>query len=342
MPVHGAADLPTVHVDSYSAELRDGGDALGSRANKQAFCAILDDWRERLDKTGADPLGDLATDELSKKKLEKLLSSDDLEAAGLILGAIEEFAQELARVIGRFLRLKSWTGTQRIAIGGGFRRSRIGELAIGRAAVLTKAAGHKIDLVPIHHHVDEAGLIGAIHLAPNWIFAGHDAILAADIGGTNIRCGVVTVSAGKKNAPADGEVRLFEKWRHIDVKPSRAQAVDHLIETLSRLSAQARKEKLKLAPFVGLGCPGVIEEDGTLKSGGENLPGNWESSRFNLASTIRAGLSEIEGEKPMVMVHNDAVIQGLSQLPFMQDIKQWGILTIGTGLGNARFTNLSD
>ena len=38
-------------------------------------------------------------------------------------------------------------------------------------------------------------------------------------------------------------------------------------------------------------------------------------------------------------MHNDAVVQGLSALPFMQDIRHWGVLTIGTGLGNARFTN---
>jgi hypothetical protein len=32
------------------------------------------------------------------------------------------------------------------------------------------------------------------------------------------------------------------------------------------------------------------------------------------------------------------VVQGLSELPFMSDYTRWGILTIGTGLGNARFT----
>ena len=26
-------------------------------------------------------------------------------------------------------------------------------------------------------------------------------------------------------------------------------------------------------------------------------------------------------------------------MPFMQDVDRWGVLTIGTGLGNARFTN---
>jgi hypothetical protein len=43
----------------------------------------------------------------------------------------------------------------------------------------------------------------------------------------------------------------------------------------------------------------------------------------------------------MVLIHNDAVVQGLSEVPFMQHAKHWGILTIGTGLGNARFTNHS-
>ncbi len=38
-------------------------------------------------------------------------------------------------------------------------------------------------------------------------------------------------------------------------------------------------------------------------------------------------------------MHNDAVVQGLSEACFMRDVAQWGILTVGTGLGNAHFTN---
>ena len=38
-------------------------------------------------------------------------------------------------------------------------------------------------------------------------------------------------------------------------------------------------------------------------------------------------------------MHNDAVVQGLSEVPSMADVERWGVLTIGTGLGNARFTN---
>jgi hypothetical protein len=39
----------------------------------------------------------------------------------------------------------------------------------------------------------------------------------------------------------------------------------------------------------------------------------------------------------MVVMHNDAVVQGLSELPYVE-AKRWGVLTIGTGLGNARFS----
>jgi hypothetical protein len=38
-------------------------------------------------------------------------------------------------------------------------------------------------------------------------------------------------------------------------------------------------------------------------------------------------------------MHNDAIVQGLSEVPFMRDVARWGVLTMGTGLGNARFTN---
>ncbi len=40
-------------------------------------------------------------------------------------------------------------------------------------------------------------------------------------------------------------------------------------------------------------------------------------------------------------MHNDAIVQGLSEVPFQKDVERWGVLTIGTGLGNARFTNRS-
>jgi hypothetical protein len=83
----------------------------------------------------------------------------------------------------------------------------------------------------------------------------------------------------------------------------------------------------------------VINEDGSIAKGAQNLPGNWESSKFNLPASLIEGIPEIGDHDTAVLMHNDGVAQGLSEVPFMQDVDHWGVLTIGTGLGNARFTN---
>ena len=54
---------------------------------------------------------------------------------------------------------------------------------------------------------------------------------------------------------------------------------------------------------------------------------------------LRDAIPEIGGHETVVVMHNDAVVQGLSELPWMQDVRHWGVMTIGTGLGNAHFTN---
>jgi len=72
---------------------------------------------------------------------------------------------------------------------------------------------------------------------------------------------------------------------------------------------------------------------------GQNLPGNWESSKFNLPANLAEAIPQIGEHDMAIVMHNDGVVQGLSEVPFMQDVKRWGVLTIGTGLGNARFTN---
>jgi predicted NBD/HSP70 family sugar kinase len=330
-----------VVLDSYNVELRDKEGFIGDRASNRAFRAILDDWRERLRQVGEDPLGETSSLEISKKKLDKLLIEGDPEAAGVIHGAIEDIAQELATVTRRFLRLKGWRDTERIAVGGGLRESRIGELAIGRASVLLKADGIDIDLVPIRHHPDEAGLVGAAHLAPAWMFSGHDSLVAVDIGGTNIRAGIVVTNQRKAPDLSKAEVWKRELWRHRDddPPPSREDAVERLAGMLADLLARAGKADLAVAPFVGVGCPGIIQEDGSIDRGGQNLPGNWESSRFNLPRALCEAVPRIEGHETMVVMHNDAVVQGLSEVPFMRNVARWGVLTIGTGLGNARFTN---
>src|SRR5262245_50530214 len=189
-PVHGAHALPEVVLKSDKLELQEAEAFTGGRASGRAFRALLDELRAQVSEAAKDPLGKKPTKDLSKKQLDKILVDGDPNAAGVIQGAIEEFAKQLAGVVRRYLRLKAWRDTERIAVGGGIRQSRVGELIIGRAAVILKTEHVEVDVRPIRSHPDEAGLIGCAHLAPGWLYKGFDGLLAVDIGGSNIRCGV--------------------------------------------------------------------------------------------------------------------------------------------------------
>jgi predicted NBD/HSP70 family sugar kinase len=216
----------------------------------------------------------------------------------------------------------------------------VGEVVIGRTAVILKADKIDIELIPIHNDPDEAGLIGAVHLAPAWMFKAFDAILGVDIGGTNIRAGVLQLNL--KSAPDLSKTKVwkFALWRHGDEEGvKREHAVESLAEMLTGLIAAANKKGMKLAPFIGIGCPGIINKDGSIDRGAQNLPGNWESRKFNLPSVLHSLIPTIGDEETSIVMHNDAVVQGLSELPHMTDVERWGVFTIGTGLGNARFTN---
>jgi ROK family len=335
---HGGRVLPAVTVDTYNEELRDAEGFVGDRASGRAFRAILDDCREKLRGQGEDPFGDTPTREISKSKLDAYLAGADPIAAGLVHTAVEEFAQELAIVVRRFLRLKDWAGTERIVIGGGLSSSHMGQLAMGRASVILAGESITVDLKTITNNPDKAGLIGAAQLAPTWVLEGHDAIMAADIGGTNLRIGVVDLKLKKGDVSKAGVWKLLH-WRHRNDKPTRDAAIDRMAKMAMELMEAAADGKLKLAPFFGIGCPGLIDQNGVIQQGGQNLPGNWEGDNFNLAQELAQRLPRIHGHEPLIVIHNDAVVQGLSEVPNMQDVRHWGVFTIGTGLGNARFTN---
>jgi predicted NBD/HSP70 family sugar kinase len=343
LPIHGAPTLPSVKVDSYNVEIEDQEGFVGDKASKQAFWDLLDKWRKPLSDLGQDPLGEKLSEEIGKKRLAELLSDGEARAAGIVLSAVEEFAQQLALVIRRFMRLKDWRDTECLVIGGGFSASRIAELAMARAELLLKAEDVAIDLLTIRNPPDEAGLLGAAHLLPAWMLTGADAILAVDVGGTNIRTGIVELNLDKASDMSKAKILKSEIWRHSDEEGvKRDDAIDRLVEMLKDLVDHAEEEKLVLAPMIGIGCPGIIEEDGSIARGAQNLPGNWESSRFNLPKRLVEALPRIGDHDTLIVMHNDAVVQGLSELPNMQKRTRWGTLTIGTGLGNARFTNRKD
>jgi hypothetical protein len=298
----------------------------------------MDKWRKPLKELDLDPFGKQASADISKDKLTKLLGGDDHEKAGFVQSVVEDYAQQLAAIIRRFLALKEWRGTERIVIGGGFQASQVGKIAVGRALLILRDEKIKVEIDLIKNDSDHAGLIGSAYLLPPWMFKGHDAFLAVDIGGTNMRAGVVTFTSGKSSPFADLAVVKLDLWRHAEEETKRDDAADRIVGMLNDLADWSKKKGLKLVPVIGVGCPGRIDPAGAIERGAQNLPGNWESSRFNLSDYLRTQIPKIDGEETLVIMHNDAVIQGLSDYPQSRGYKRWAVLTIGTGLGNARFT----
>ena len=227
---HGADQLSRVIVDAYNAELRSADGFVGDRASKRAFQAILDDWRERVQpgRRGSArrnaQRGDqqeAARQGAGRRRRRKPPASSTAPS--------RSSRRSSPAVIRRFLRLKDWKDTERIVVGGGLRQSRIGELAIGRTAVHPEGrAATRSSCSPIRQHPDHAGLIGSVHLVPSWILAGHDSILAVDIGGSNIRAGIVELRLQEEAGPLRGRGRplraLAPSRRRAEARGRRASA----------------------------------------------------------------------------------------------------------------------
>ena len=335
--LHGAARLPALDVDGYGLRLPDpGGDGfLGDRASSTAFRAMLDGARER-HLHGRDPFGAKPARELGKDEIDLVLVGGSADAAHAVHLAVEEYARQLCYVVQVFLAQPQWAGVERIVMGGGFPEHETGALALRRAMCLLDLADTGVTLHPLRHDPDEAGLLGWAPLLPEDA-RGYDAFLAVDVGGSNIRCGIVRHRLHKD--AHGGKARVLEslKWRHADDAPDRAEAVSRTAAMLNGLAAFARTLDLRLAPFVGIACPGHVEPDGSLSSGAQNLPGDWERP-FHLPQALSSHLDAIDGTAPHVVMHNDAVVQGLSELRHMRKARRWAVLTIGTGLGNAAYT----
>jgi hypothetical protein len=338
--VHGARELPLVTVEGYSLQLRDQDGFLGDGASQTAFRELLQRARKERPKGTPDPFGRKLSRNFTKKELDAILADDEPPAAAAMLrDVIQTFAIELAHVTRQFLREPSWKGVERVVIGGGFPESDVGERAILQASVILRSQRIHVPLGRLSHEVDDGGLIGWVHLVPPTMLRHHDAILAVDIGGTNLRCGIVKLRRKRAEDLSRAKVLERRKWRHADDKPTRSALVDRLASMLQELVDHCDEEGLSLAPFIGIACPGQIRQDGSIARGTQNLPGDWESDTFHLPSELQKKLPTVGGIPTMVRLHNDAVVQGLSELPLMRDVRRWAILTIGTGLGNVSYAN---
>lgn len=336
---HGATHLPGLSVDNYNLAIRDpqGEGFLGDRASHTAFRALLDHARKH-QRTGKDPFGRKPSADVGKKNIDLVMVGGDPDAAHLVHVAVEEYAQRLAGVIRVFLAQPEWDGVEGIVLGGGMPESRFGGLAIRRAARQLKDARIGVDLHVLQHDADEGGLLGWVQLLPDAVREDHDAFLAVDVGGTNLRCGIVEHRLDRADDGSKARLAEHMQWRHADDDPDRGEAIARLAGMLNGLNAQARTLGIRLAPFVGVACPGHIQADGGIPQGAQNLPGDWETP-FNLPRELRRRLDRIGGRQPSVVLHNDAVVQGLSERRRMRKRRRWGVMTIGTGLGNASYTN---
>lgn len=341
LPTHGVAQLPGLRIDVYGTDLPAADGQFGDRASARAFDAILLEWRQRLRRNGGrDPFGEVPPEEVGRDVLDAALTGGAPEVAGLVHGAIEDFARNLASVIRRFLALPGWQGTQRMLVGGGFRSGRIGDIALGRAGVLLRAEGIAVSVAPIRHGAEEAGLIGATRLVPERFLAGADAVLAVDLGGASFRAGLVLPRLGVAPDLAAAGVWKSRSWRAGQPHPDGVTALRHLAVLMSDLAAEAAAVGLALPPVTPLVLPGVVQSDGRISDAAATLPGEWQEEEFHLPSALSQAVTFADGTQPTVLLHNDAVAQGLSEASFQRDVARWGVLTIGPALGSARFTNL--
>src|SRR5688572_21171738 len=189
---HGATHLPGLSIDNYNLAIRDpdGAGFLGDRASQTAFRDLLDHARKH-HRTGKDPFGKRLSADIGKKDIDLVMVGGDPDAAHLVHVAVEEYAQRLAGVIRVFLMQSEWEGVEGILLGGGMPESKFGGLAIRRAARQLKEGRIGVDLHVLQHDPDEGGLLGWVHLLPDAMREDHDAFLAVDVGGTNLRCGIV-------------------------------------------------------------------------------------------------------------------------------------------------------
>ena len=83
---------------------------------------------------------------------------------------------------------------------------------------------------------------------------------------------------------------------------------------LEAMIKSAKKEGLRVAPFIGIGCPGRIEEDGSIDAARRTCR-ELGKQPLQSADSLREAIPEIGEDDTVIVMHNDAVVQGLSEVP---------------------------
>ena len=344
LPAATARADPAVGRDAWTTTTPSSAPATASSATRRAAAPSrrsstigAPSWRTRTRTRSAKRRPTRSTAASSTRCWRKAIG----RPAGLVHGVVEEFAQSLADVAGRLLDEPAWHGTERMVVGGGMRASRVGELAIGRASMLLKGEDRRqVDLVPIRHDPDEAGLIGGAHLAP----AGVPWRPRGPAGGGHRR----HQHAGRRGPPRAGRgagpvrrLRLGVRGVAPREGAARAGGGDRAPSRhAARAGGQGGEARAPPRALHRRRLSRPHQRRRVHRARRAEPAGRLGRRRVQPAATASAtGLPRIGGRDTVVVVHNDAVVQGLSQAPWMRDVRHWAVLTIGTGLGNASFTN---
>ena len=105
--VQGARELPRVIIEGYGQDVRTKDGYFGDLASNPAFRQLVKDLRGALSEGGGDPIENEPA-ELTRRRIDKLLKEGDAPSVGVIVSAVEQFAQNLARVVKALCKLKNW------------------------------------------------------------------------------------------------------------------------------------------------------------------------------------------------------------------------------------------
>jgi len=167
------------------------------------------------------------------------------------------------------------------------------------------------------------------------MFEAHDAILAVDIGGTNIRAGVVQLNLRGASDLSKAKVWKFELWRHGDEKAQREEAVDGLISMLRRLITRAKKRRLKTRTVHRHRLSGQnrcrrLDRSRRAKPAGQLGKQPLQS----LPKVLFEAIPRIGDHETAILMQQRCRGSGLSEAPFMKDVgRPWATFTIGHGAG---------
>ncbi len=251
-----------------------------------------------------------------------------------VRAALLKMGENLGRIIERLMDWSYWRNTEKVFIGGGLSEGASGDVLIRQAEKhLSKVLDISVDLRKIHYHPAVAGLVGSTYFLPREVKG--EPSLTVDLGGGNLRTGLITSVPGPEQDPVHYSKLL--NWRKLNL--DRKSLVNLIAREILDCLKIGKEIGLKISKFGGLAIPALIDEEGYVIGKDRNLPGDWTSPGFHLPSILEAEIEEKGFESIKFIARNDVVCQGLSEIPFIEGVKEWGVLTVGTGLGNARFRN---